>query len=268
MQRILLAVFIALAPGALQAGQISAYEALRSVGREKGDGVLARLVELRGADGNPQPQQWTLVFSDAAARGGTREFVVSSKGVIGERSPLQSGGSTAGGAIAASALKLDSTGAFDAANRQAAKARVGFQSINYQLNNRRNAPVWCVRLFDVEGAEVGMMEISAKDASVVTPWRAPSPARTPALLPRGAAPAAATAANVLPADGSARPLGERWVEGGGLVGHVSRWGDRTWQSTTNGAVRAWQSTGNAATRVGDSVKSFFVGRPQSAEPAR
>lgn len=225
-------------------GQLSAYDALKIVGGEKGSALLANLVEIRGVDGTPQPLRWTLSFKDDTARGGVREFVVAAKGIIAERAPLRpsSGGA---GVMAASALQLNSTGAFDAANREATKNKLGFSTINYRLENKNGAPVWLVELYDVAGANVGGVEFSAKDGTIVSPFKNLG-------APSNVAPSVAAAT----ATPDTRPVGERWVEGGGLVGHVERWSTRTWEATTN-----------TATRVGDSIGAFFTGRPPQPTPA-
>lgn len=227
-------------------GQISAYDALKTVGTERGNALLANLVEIRGVDGTPQPLRWTLSFQDDTARGGIREFVVAAKGIIAERAPLRlaTGGA---GAMTASALQLNSTGAFDAANREATKNKLGFSTINYRLENKNGAPVWLVELYDVGGATVGTVEFSAKNGTIVSPFKAMA-------APAGTAPSGANAAAAATPDN--RPVGERWVEGGGLVGHVERWSTRTWEAATN-----------TATRVGDSIGAFFTGRPSQPAPA-
>jgi len=224
-------------PAPLLAAQLSAYEALLSVGREKGNTMLANIVEMRGVDGDPQPVQWTLVFADANARGGIREFVVGSKGVISERAPVRPAGSAGpGGTMAASSLKLDSTGAFSTANKQAAESKVGFSAVSYRLNDLHGVPVWNLRLFDANHREVAVLGISAKDGTMVSPLRKTQlAASSPASSARD----------------DDRPVSERWVEGGGLVGHVTRWSERTWSSTTNKAAD-----------VGHSVEAFFVGHPE------
>lgn len=231
-----------------QSPQLAAYEALRTVGREKGDQWLANLVELSGVDGDPQPSRWLLTFRDETARGGVREFAVTGQGVVSERAPVRVEQVSPGAVMSARALNLDSTGAFDIANKQAAAAKLGFHSLNYTLQNRRGAPVWLVRLYDAAGIEVGKVEVSARDGSVV------SSLRRPAVLAGDAAGTLSTGAPpVSAADGS---LGDRWVEGGGLVGHMSRVGERTWETTTNTAIK-----------VGDSISAFFIGRPgQPATP--
>ena len=256
---LLLAMALVSAPVMAQLDrQIPAYEALRTVGRDKGENWLGHLVEMRAVDGDPQPAQWFLTFRDENARGGVREFAVSGQGVVSERTPVRAQEAGASAVMSARALNLDSTGAFNAANKEAAKAKVGFHSLNYLLQNKKGAPVWLVQLYDVAGAEVGKIEVSAKDGAIISPWRTPLAATTgpgtAAVTTPGAAPSAAplTSAPAAPGD---RSLGERWVEGGGLVGHMSRWGERSWDATTNTAVR-----------VGDSVGAFFTGRPP-ATPA-
>ena len=235
-------------PAFAQSEQLPAYNALRTVGKEKGTPLLSTLVEMQGSDANPQPVRWTLSFSDAAARGGIREFVVTTGGITAERTPAAAQALAGAGAMAAAGLNLDSTGAFTAANKEADKIKLGFSSLNYRLHNSKGVPVWTVQLYDVNGTEVGMIEISARDGSIVTPMRKAVVNETPApVSPLMAGPLASPTPAITESD---RNLGERWVEGGGLVGHVSRWGEKSWQTTTNTAIR-----------VGDSISAFFVGRP-------
>ena len=236
------------APVLSQAGQIPAYEALRSVGRDRGETWLGYLVEMRAVDAGPQPEQWTLSFKDDAARSGVREFVVSEKGVVSERTPVMAQAIAAPGVMPASGLKVDSSGAFTAANNEASKVKLGFHSLNYRLQNKNGDPVWNVQLFDVSGQEVGMIEISAKSGTIVTPLRR---ALVPVADLTSPAPPVNTPSGTA-ADGS---LSERWVEGGGLVGHMSRWSERTWKTTSD-----------TAGKVGDSIGAFFTGRPSTGSP--
>ena len=92
---LLLAAVLLAAPAAGQSAQLPAYEALRAVGREKGENWLGRLVEMRGVDGDPQPSRWLLTFRDEAARGGVREFAVTTQGVTSERTPVRAADSGA-----------------------------------------------------------------------------------------------------------------------------------------------------------------------------
>ena len=228
-------------PLALRAAPVSAYEALISVGRQKGNAYLDKLVEMRAVEGAPQPQQWTVLFRDASARGGLREFIVNDKGIVSERTPLRVDDALlVAPTMPHSQLKLDSKGAFAQADKLATQAKLGFDSVSYRLHSSGGAPVWTLRLLDAGRRETGSLAFSAKTSAVISPLSKEFQAsRTTA---------AATSDN--------RPLGERWAEGGGLVGHMTRWSERTWGATTN-----------TATSVGRSVETFFVGKPTNA-PAK
>jgi len=235
-----------------ESDQMDAYAALLLAGRERGDALLATLVEMRGIDGEPQPRRWTMSFRDETARGGIREIIVSPKGIVGERTPLRP--AAQGSAVmTARDLKLNSTGAFEAANREAARARLGFHSLNYLLFNRQGAPVWLLQLFEVGGSEVGQIEFSAVDGTMLSGLRTPAPGQSP---PADVAPDPVPAPAMAEGASDNRTLGERWIEGGGLVGHMERLGERSWEATTN-----------TASRMGDSIGAFFLGRPASYPPA-
>jgi hypothetical protein len=140
----------------------------------------AALVELTGERGEPRPQEWKLVYSDPAARGGVKEIVASGDVVVSERTPLRGyPGIASSQPIVLTRFKIDSDGAFDIANRQAAARRIGFNWVDYTLraNNITGAPMWILRLYDNMGAQVGVMQISAEDGSIITPLRPSSVAR-------------------------------------------------------------------------------------------
>jgi hypothetical protein len=238
LPRLLLLLTVSL-PGVLRAAPVGAYEALISVGRQKGNAYLDNLVEMRAVEGMPQPEQWTALFRDAAARGGLREFVVTGKGVASERTPLRADDALlVAPTIPYGQLKLDSKGAFAEANKLATQAKLGFDSVSYRLNSQKNEPVWSLRLLDTSRREVGSLAISAKTSAVISSLDKAG---------EGNAETSTTTA----------PLGERWTEGGGLVGHMTRWSERTWDATTNTA-------GN----VGRSVETFFVGKPTNTPVKR
>lgn len=240
IRRVLLAVALA-APHLLCASPVTAYEALVAVGRQKGNAYLDNLVEMRAVEGTPQPSQWTLIFRDTAARGGLREFIVSGKGVASERTPLRAEDALlVAPSIPYAQLKLDSSGAFTEANKAAIRAKLGFDSVSYRLQSADGSPVWNLRLLDAGRREVGSLNLSAKSGAVIKPL-----SRAMQTVPSAAS-----------APSDSRPLGERWAEGGGLVGHVTRWGERTWDATTN--------TANNVTR---SVETFFIGKPTNAPVA-
>lgn len=197
MHRIALVCLVALAaafPSFARAGGIPASEALAAVGLAKGDAILRNLLEIRGADGAPQPSQWTLSFKDDTARGGVREFVVNGTGIVGERTPLLPGDVATAAPISSPVLQVDSPGAFAAANAEANKAMLGFFSLNYRLRDVGGTPVWSVELYDVDGNEVGSVGFSARDGAIVSPLRAavaPPAGITPAAAPSAPAPAMA-----------------------------------------------------------------------------
>lgn len=248
--------------GVAPAEAITAYEALISVGRQKGDAFLDSLIEMRGENGTPQPGQWTLLFRDDSARAGLREFVVSNQGILSERTPVRAEDALLVAATMPHAtLKLDSNGAFTKANKLANDARLGFDAAGYRLHSLNGAPVWTLRLLDADRREAGVTVLSAKDGAVIKPLTS-------------AASASATSASATPAPAAtpgaasdARPLSERWVEGGGLVGHITRWSERTWDTTTNAAGGAGRNIKDTAGEVGRNVGAFFVGQPNSGSPA-
>jgi hypothetical protein len=135
----------------------------------------AALVEITGERGEPRPAEWKLVYSDPAARGGVREIVASGDVVVSERTPLRgySDLSTAQ-PISLQRLKIDSDGAFEVANRQAAAKQIGFNWVDYTLraNPVTGAPTWILRLSNSLGAQVGSLQISAEDGSVILPLTA------------------------------------------------------------------------------------------------
>jgi len=237
LPRILLVAALS-APTALVAAPVTAYEALVSIGRQKGNAFLDSLLEMRAVEGTPQPQQWTALFRDASARGGLREFVITGKGIASERTPLRADDALlVAPTIPYAQLKLDSKGAFLEANKLATQSKLGFDSVSYRLHSVNGAPVWTLRLLDAARQEVGVLGLSAKTGTVTTP------------LAKGSEPSPAESIG----SEDSRPLGERWAEGGGLVGHMSRWSERTWDATTN-----------AASNVGRSVETFFIGKPDKS----
>ena len=49
----------------------------------------ANLLAVTGERGEPQPQEWKVVLSDPAARGGIREVVASGDVIVSKRTPLK-----------------------------------------------------------------------------------------------------------------------------------------------------------------------------------
>jgi hypothetical protein len=187
-------ILLFLASGILLAGD-QAYTAVKVIRNERGDELLARLVEMKGARGGPQPDSWTLLFNDPEARGGVREIVVATGSILSERTPL-SGFSGVGElpVIPISRLGIDSDGAFQIVNRRASQAGLGFHWIDYTLrmDEEKNMPIWVVDLVDYQGISVGTMTLSAENGSVVSALRvfedgSPEKTTAPTSTPRGGA---------------------------------------------------------------------------------
>ena len=135
----------------------------------------ASLLVVTGERGEPQPQEWKVILSDPAARGGIREIVASGDVIVSQRTPLK--GYTGAGSepsIALTRLNLDSDRAFEIANKQAIARRIGFSWVDYTLraNAAGGAPMWILRLHDSMGIKVGVIQISAENGAVIMPMEA------------------------------------------------------------------------------------------------
>ena len=158
----------------------TAYEAIRVVQATTGDAVLERVVEVRGQGGAPQPEVWNVVLDDPLARGGVRVMEVKRNKVVGERTPVS--GYVSEGAsslIRLDDLNLDSSGAFSVVEKAAVNQQIGFDKVDYslRLDAPAGAPLWFVTLYDVEGKEVGSVQIAAKEGAIVNEqWYSSVPA--------------------------------------------------------------------------------------------
>jgi hypothetical protein len=194
----------------------SAYTSLRAA--QKVAGESATLLEMTGNRGEPGPADWKIVFSDPSARGGIREVTASGHEIISQRTPLR--GYTDVGTqqpIALNRLNLDSGGAFDVANKQAVAKQLPFNWIDYSLraNNVTGAPMWVLRLFNNLGAQVGVLQVSAEDGSIIMPLEVVS-------QPRSSAPPEGTA--------------ERKI--GGVIGTVGNAAERLGNTVKDSTLRA------------------------------
>ncbi len=151
----------------------TAYLALKAA--QKGTDGSAGLILVTGERGEPQPQEWKVVLSDPAARGGIREIVASGDVIVSQRTPLKGyAGVGSEPSIALNRLNLDSDRAFEIANKQAIARRIGFSWVDYTLraNAADGAPMWIVRLYNSMGIKVGVIQISAENGAVIMPLEA------------------------------------------------------------------------------------------------
>lgn len=196
----------------------TAYEAIQVLRQVRGEPALAQLVEVRGVQGGHQPESWTLVLNDPAARGGVRELVVANGVIVSERTPLRGqAGVSELPPLDFSKLNLDSSGAFRQANSEAARKNTGFHWLDYYLRMDQGRPVWTVYLDDYSGARVGVLRINADtgrspDGLQLDPGRGESTAQS-------------------------APYGERRLAPGGVIGAVEDTARRTTESVSRGTLR-------------------------------
>ena len=160
-------VAIALSPG-LVSGQDTAYKALRTIGQLRGEKALNQVIEISGQSGRPQPVDWQITLVDPTARGGVRELDIVSGLISSERTPVRQSQARLV-PIDLKKLNLDSDGAFRAADQEASRNQVGFDSVNYQLvTDATDQPMWVLEIFDYEQRPVGTMRIAAANGALVS----------------------------------------------------------------------------------------------------
>ena len=149
----------------------TAYQALRLVGTERGADLLNHVRAVQGANGSPQPGVWRIVLDDPGARGGVREIDVAKGKIVAEHTPLQPApGAVTNPTMDFHKLNLDSEGAFTVAEKEASKAHLGFDTVDYTLRSSEGnstAPVWIVQLLDGNHHRLGSMRISAENGAVL-----------------------------------------------------------------------------------------------------
>ena len=152
------------------AGGGTAYPAVKAA--QKSTDSSADLVEVVGERGEPQPQEWKVILRDPGARGGIREVIASGDVVVSQRTPLRGYSDLSGqSAIPLTRLNLDSDRAFEIANKQAIAKKVGFSWVDYTLraNAVGGSPIWILRLYNGMGSQVGVIQISAENGTVLAP---------------------------------------------------------------------------------------------------
>jgi hypothetical protein len=164
MKALLCGLFSLSAMAGLQAA--TAYEALRVVGKQKGDASLDRVIEVRATRGVPAPGVWKVVVADQDARGGIREFDVKGTALTGDRTPPTAPN---GQALNMNQLNLDSDGAYTVAEREAKKSGFAYDYVNYTLRSggREAAPVWEIRLVDEQNGNTALLSMGADNGKLL-----------------------------------------------------------------------------------------------------
>jgi hypothetical protein len=161
-------VAVALSPGFVSA-QDTAYKALRTIGAQRGEKSLNQVISISGQSGRPQPVDWRIALDDPTARGGVRELDIVSGQISSERTPARPSQARSR-PIDLTKLNLDSDGAFRAAEQEASRNQVGFDSINYQLiaDSATGQPVWNLEIFDYEQRPVGNVRVAASNGTLIS----------------------------------------------------------------------------------------------------
>jgi hypothetical protein len=167
MWRLFVAFLLSITP-ALAQENATAYEALRVVGTQLGDGALNHIVSVTGIEGDPQPDKWKVILENPGGRGGVREVQVADGRIVSDRTPGRSvAGSTEGTTIDTARLNLDSNGVYAVASHTAEKSHTQFATVSYTLRtNERGEPVWIVTLLSKSSRPVGTIHIGATGGTV------------------------------------------------------------------------------------------------------
>ena len=157
-----------LATPALAQKRPTAYEAMRTIGTQLKREFVNHVISVAGTNGNPQPETWTVLIDDPAARGGVREVEVSNGRISSEKTPLRSSvEGSLGSVIDTGKLNLDSSGAFTLAKQTADKSHVAFATADYTLRvDERGNPIWRVALHRPDGEPAGAIFIGANHGTV------------------------------------------------------------------------------------------------------
>lgn len=160
------------------APRITGKAAMRIVARERGAEYLPRMLHLVGEHGMDQPPVWRVIARDG--KGAVREFYVGNRGILsdGVLPPRHANGISAT-PLPMHRLNIDSDTAFAKAEAAAKAAKIGFDSVNFQLRclELSNNAAWFITLFNARGERVGELSIGASTGTVLTQnwFRTPVP---------------------------------------------------------------------------------------------
>lgn len=132
--------------------------------------TITKLVRLWGRNGNPGPRAWSMIFHDPASSTNLSEL---QPGEAPEPADDEYGNGTAPIYFNVSRVNIDSPAAFVAANKEAAEAKVGFDTITFELRGQEftGQPIWTLRLLNAEEEIVGIVSLSAETGKTLrTVW--------------------------------------------------------------------------------------------------
>ena len=256
-------------PVAATAG--TAKEAIAALRRSKGENAVRNIVAMRGLKGQDQPASWEIVTNQPSL-GGYRRYVVTGGKLRAENPMTQTPSKIV---VKLDKMRLDSSQAFQVANREATKQLIGFDSLDYELRavDYSYSPVWRIVLRNGQGAAVGRLEVSAESGKVRWP-RAPATPKKAAIQPvdyemtntttRGGASYVST-----PASSESLPISERTIDYSKYEGRDYRDGrdpvkarERNyvwWHQTTDGLEYAGHNLKDGFRETGAAFRDIFTG---------
>ena len=150
--------------------QIPALDAINRVAEKQGARFVAKIVEMKGARGQAQPTEWELIVYDPSSDYLLREFWIgdsraTDEGVNYDYYPKNQ----PAGFINPAKLKYGSVHAFKVLDREAARAKLGFDSIDYHLRCREfsDEPIWTLKAKDIDGHQVARLDLSGFTGQVL-----------------------------------------------------------------------------------------------------
>jgi hypothetical protein len=146
---------------------LTAYEALRVVGREFGRDALHQIVSITGTKGDPQPEKWKIIVEDPQGRGLRELEIADGKIDADDTADRGVAGSTEGATIDVSRLNLDSSGAYAVASHTAEASHTSFATADYILRtDDRGEPMWILTLRSRSSRPVGTIYIGGTRGTV------------------------------------------------------------------------------------------------------
>ena len=145
-------------------------DALAVLSRQVADQPLDRVVQVVGIRGQHQPKEWRVVLRDKAKPGVFHLYMIQGQQVVRkERVEKDYRGEVPEEVVRYQDLRIDSNRVFSIADREARMAKIGFDTVNYELRcpEFSDQPVWFVDLRDGRGGTVGRLFLSASTGRVL-----------------------------------------------------------------------------------------------------
>jgi len=144
--------------------------ALKAVAGQSSPGKEIEILGMVGFYGDPDPAQWLVLTRPVNTKGALLEFVVRDGRKLTERKVRKNGSMDLPSIpIRLSQIKINSAAALVIAQEVAAKSRIDFETVHYQLRCRDqgNEPVWNLNLINKNQVSVGVHYISAISGKVL-----------------------------------------------------------------------------------------------------